>query len=314
MKEKIFYLACLALVLFMSVPVMALTTEEAVMIERLKYDPDGDGKVGLEVAVNALQIVAGIKPAVYTNLLDMSFKQLPAGSFMMGSPADELGRWDAEDPQHPVTVSSFYMQTTEVTQAQWEAVMGTNPSYFTACGGTCPVEQVSWDMIQEFITKMNQRGEGTYRLPTEAEWEYAARAGSTTAFYNGDITNTDYTPVDPNLDAIGWYYGNSAVTYTPNSSGKGTHPVGQKLPNDWGLYDMSGNVWEWVEDDWHDNYTGAPADGIAWVDSPRGVSRVLRGGSWLDRAQYCRSALRSNSYPSSRDGSFGFRLVVSPGQ
>jgi len=164
------------------------------------------------------------------------------------------------------------------------------------------VETVSWDDIQLFIVEMNKRDEGIYRLPTEAEWEYAARAGSTTAFANGDIINLNSDPVDPNLDAMGWYSGNSAVTY--NYAGRGTHPVAQKQPNAWGLFDMHGSVWEWCQD-WFGAYPAAP---------DVGSTRVDRGCCWDDNALYCRSAQRNGSDPSNRNSSIGFRLVVSPGQ
>ena len=141
------------------------------------------------------------------------------------------------------------MQTTEVTQGQWRSVMGSNPSDFANCGNNCPVENVSWDDIQSFITAMNQRGDGTYRLPTEAEWEYAARAGSTSAFANGGISVTDCS-YDPNLDAMGWYCGNASST---------THSVGGKQPNAWGLYDMHGNVWEWCQD-WYGGLSDGRGD------------------------------------------------------
>jgi len=244
----------------------------------------------------------------FTNSLGMSFKLIPAGTFMMGSPTSEWGR-NTDETQHQVTLSkSFYMQTTEVTQGQWKAVMGSNPSYFTACGDNCPVEQVSWNDVQTFLTAMNSRGEGTYRLPTEAEWEYAARANSTTAFYNGGITytGTGYSPVDPNLNLIGWYYGNCTVTYTPNSSGKGTHQVGQKQANAWGLYDMTGNVWEWCQG-WYGTY---PTSAVTDPTGPSsGSYRVMRGGSWNNYAQNCRSAYRPSYSLSSRSSQLGFRLV-----
>jgi len=249
----------------------------------------------------------------YTNSLGMTFNLIPAGTFMMGSPEDELGRY-IHETQHRVTLtSSFYMQTTEVTQVQWEAVMGSNLSYFSECGGNCPVNQVSWYDVQDFITALNSRGEGTYRLPTEAEWEYAARAGSTTAFANGDITVTD-CGLDPNLDAMGWYCGNSAVTYDGcfdssfrgGPSCAGTHPVAQKLPNAWGLYDMHGNVWEWVQD-WYGYY---PTTAVTDPTGPEtGSHRVFRGGSWGNDAQCCRSACRDLGTPGNRCGSPGFRLL-----
>ncbi len=279
-------------------------------------DVNRDGVIGLAETLYDLKVLAGLavsgtRPTGdFTNSLGMTFNLIPAGTFMMGSPEDELGAWSGEWPQHPVTLTNdFYIMTTEVTQGQWEAVMRSNPSYFTACGGECPVETVSWEDVQDFITKLNATDGRTYRLPTEAEWEYAARAGTQTAFYNGGITNTGYTPVDPNLDAIGWYYGNSEVTYTPNSSGKGTHPVGQKQPNAWGLYDMSGNVWEWCQD-WYGTY---PTDSVTNPTGPATASyRVLRGGSWLNSAQSCRSADRYDYDPAYRNYGNGFRLALSP--
>jgi formylglycine-generating enzyme required for sulfatase activity len=167
--------------------------------------------------------------------------------------------------------------------------MGSNPSVFK--GANLPVENVSWDDAQEFIKRMNARNDGHfYRLPTEAEWEYACRAGST-----GDYAG--------NLDAMAWY---------DNNSGGKTHPVGQKSPNAWGLYDMHGNVLEWCEDVYHDNYTGAPVDGSAWL-TPRGDGnndRLLRGGSWRVLGRNCRSAVRRWSSAGNRYVSNGFRVVV----
>jgi len=178
----------------------------------------------------------------YTNSLGQTFKLISGGTFTMGSPSNEPGR-ESDETQHQVTLTkSFYMQTTEVPQAQWEAVTGYNPSGFSGCS-TCPVEQVSWNDVQSYITQMNKRGEGAYSLPTEAQWEYAARAGSTTAFSNGGITETG-CGYDPNLNAIGWY------CYNADSK---THPVAQKTPNESRLYGMNGNVWEWCQD-WYGGY------------------------------------------------------------
>jgi len=265
-------------------------------------DVDQDGRVGLVEAIYALQIVAGIRepePAwneSFTNSLGMTFKLIPAGTFTMGSPTNELGR-NYDETQHQVTLTQFYyMQTTEVTQGQWRAVTGSNPSYFSSCGDDCPVEQVSWDDVQSFISALNNLGQGTYRLPTEAEWEYAARAGSTTAFANGGITEL-YCGYDPNLDAMGWYCYNASFT---------THPVGLKQPNDWGLYDMHGNVWEWCQD----LYGDYPSSAVTDPTGPSsGSDRVLRGGGWYFYAGDCRSANRGSSDPSDRNGYDGFRLV-----
>jgi formylglycine-generating enzyme required for sulfatase activity len=238
----------------------------------------------------------------FTNSLGMTFVSIPAGTFTMGSPEDELGR-DSYETQHQVTLTQgYYMQTTEVTQGQWEAVMGSNPSYYSDCGTICPVEDVSWDEVQEFINELNQLGEGTYSLPTEAQWEYAARAGSTTAFANGEITGTG-VGYDPNLDAMGWYLYNSDDE---------AHPVAQKTPNAWGLYDMHGNVYEWCQD-WYDSYISESVTDPAGPSS--GSYRVLRGGSWYSNAQDCRSALRYNLTPGGSISFIGFRLVLlSPGQ
>ena len=221
----------------------------------------------------------------FTNSIGMKFVSIPPGTFTMGSPSDEPGR-DTNERQHRVTLSrGFYLQATEVTQGQWKSVMRGNPSWFENCGNDCPVEIVWWYQCQEFIKRLNQK-EGTdkYRLPTEAEWEYACRAGSTTAFANGGITQLQCRH-DPNLNAVGWYCGNS---------GNKTHPVARKTPNAWGLYDMHGNVWEWCED-WYGDYP------TGHVTDPRGPSsgkkRVLRGGSWLDNARHCRSADRRGLDP-----------------
>jgi formylglycine-generating enzyme required for sulfatase activity len=235
-----------------------------------------------------------------TNSLGMAFVLIKPGKFMMGSPEDEPGRFTGER-LHPVNLTNpFYMQTTEVTQAQWKAVMGKNPSSQKGCGDACPVEQVSWDDVQQFVQKLNQK-EGTdkYRLPTEAEWEYACRTGSTSAFPNGDITELECDR-DPNLDAIGWYCGNSN-----NKS----HRVAQKKPNAWGLYDMSGNVQEWCQD-WFGVY---PYDEVTDPKGPpSGSYRVMRGGAWYSPARDTRCASRFGSPPHYRFRHIGFRLCRAP--
>jgi formylglycine-generating enzyme required for sulfatase activity len=166
------------------------------------------------------------------------------------------------------------------------------------CGKDCPVDSASWDDTQEFIKKLNEmEGADMYRLPSEAEWEYAARAGTTTAFSFGDDAGR--------LGEYAWYSKNS---------GRKTHPVGKLKPNAWELYDMHGNVWEWCEDYWDAIYKGAPVDGSAWVDQDEGSYRVLRGGSWNDGAGICRTACRGRFIPDDRDDYVGFRLVRLPGQ
>ena len=267
-------------------------------------------KVNTEVAAFAtvdLKIELTPLGDIFTNSIGMTFRAIPAGTFMMGSPLNEPGRLDRE-LQHQVTLTQpFYMQTTEVTQAQWRAMMESNPSWHNTCGDDCPVENISWDDIQTFINQLNALGEGTYRLPTEAEWEYSARAGSTTAFANGDITELDCGR-DPNLDAMGWYCYNSGDT---------PHPVAQKNPNVWGLYDMHGNIWEWVQD----RYGDYPSDPVIDPTGPdpsdpsTHLSHVGRGASFNFRADYCRSAHRGRRTAEPFDGPdrwTGFRLVVNP--
>jgi formylglycine-generating enzyme required for sulfatase activity len=229
---------------------------------------------------------------------------IPGGTFTMGSPASDTDSLSNEKPQHLVTVGGYWMGKYELTQGQWKAIMGgTNPSWFQSGqngvpDGTNtdnrPVERVSWNDIPGFIIALNNATGKTFRLPSEAEWEYACRAGTTTRFYWGD--DWDYT-------AIGNY-----AWYTDNS-GNQTHDVGGKTANAFGLYDMSGNVREWCEDDWHGSYTGAPTDGQAWVDAPRGLHRVARCGSWHNGSG-CRSAYRDDDgdHPANTFNSLGFRL------
>ncbi|MFO0164879.1 MAG: SUMF1/EgtB/PvdO family nonheme iron enzyme [Microcystis sp.] len=222
---------------------------------------------------------------------------LPAGQFLMGSPDSDPDARDNEKPQHQVKVNSFAIGKYPVTQAQYQAVMGTNPSRFQN-NPQNPVEDVSWNDAQAFCQKLSQITGKTYRLPTEAEWEYACRAGTTTRFYFGDDANQ--------LGDYAWYKGNSQQT---------THPVGQKKPNAWGLYDMSGNVWEWCEDDWHDNYIGAPKDGSAWLKNGNDNRSPLRGGSWYNVPANCRSAYRNFTYrPDYSLINDGFRVVCGAGR
>ena len=218
----------------------------------------------------------------------IDFVLIPSGTFIMGSPENETGRHKNEK-QHEVIISkSFYMQDTPVTRTQWTAIMGDNPSYFK--DGDYPAENVSWKDTQIFIEKLNDFTKKTFRLPTEAEWEYACRAGTKTSFNVGDSLE--------NKANYNLFFDKTTV-------------VKSFPPNNWWLYDMHGNVWEWVEDDWHDNYTDAPEDGSAWVDSPRCAYRVNRGGGWYSIARRCRSASRDWSWLGIRDFRYGFRLALS---
>ncbi len=220
---------------------------------------------------------------------------IPAGSFLMGSPAGERDRDSSEGPVHQVTIANgFWMGKYEMTQGLWVAVMGFNPSEGHGVGADYPVYNTSWDDVQAFALRLG----GIFRLPSESEREYASRAGTATRFYWGD--DSAYSDIGNHA----WYVGNS---------GGSTHPVGGKGSNAWGLFDMSGNVWEWTEDWFHDNYTSAPADGKSWI-SPSGTDRVMRGGSWkCPVAEYSRSARRLWRSPALRDNYIGFRLVCGGG-
>lgn len=207
---------------------------------------------------------------------------VPAGSFTMGAAGQPK-----TNPPHIVTLRSFAVGQYEVTQGQWLAVMGANPSRFAECGPECPVENINWHDAREFARRLSAKTGRIYRLPSEAEWEYACRAGGENDFCGGD-----------SAEPVAWYgneYGNP-------------HPVGRKQANAWGLHDMSGNVWEWTQDCSHASYAGAPADGSAW-ETGDCASRILRGGSWLSGPQYSRATLRFGFKPSFRAGDFGLRIV-----
>ena len=234
-----------------------------------------------------------------------NFVYIAPGAFIMGSPIDEEGR-DPDEPQHHVTLTrGFYLQTTEVTQADWYRVMGNNPSAFSSCGSSCPVESVSWlhavgyanalsraeGFTECYDSSGNVLGGGNiydcsgYRLPTEAEWEYAARAGTTASRYGA-------------LERVAWYEGDTW---------SGPHAVGMLEPNAWGLYDMLGNVWEWTHD-WYGPYGGAAIDPVG---AASGSNRVLRGGGWCFDARGVRAAMRCEVAPGDYYNDLGFRLARS---
>jgi formylglycine-generating enzyme required for sulfatase activity len=249
--------------------------------------------------VSPIPLIASPTPFTekISNGVTLEMVSLPAGEFLMGSADSDFDAVSREKPQHQVKVNSFAIGKYPVTQAQYEAVMGTNPSHFQN-NPQNPVEKVSWNDAQAFCQKLSQITGKTYRLPTEAEWEYACRAGTTTRYYFGDDASQ--------LGDYAWYKGNSRYK---------THPVGEKKPNAWGLYDMSGNVFEWCEDDWHGNYIGAPTDGSAWLKNGNGNDNryhlnCLRGGSWCYNPDNCRSAYRNNS----NYNGLGFRVVCGAGR
>ena len=263
----------------------------------------GLGVVGLVAVLGAGRVLAqGAPPGIdappsidgsagggsdWTSPTLGKMKWIKPGSFTMGSPAGEAGRGD-DETQHRVTLTKgFLLMEHEVTQGEWQAVMGSNPSRFTSCGATCPVEMVSWDDIQTFIQKVSARDGVKYRLPTEAEWEYAARGGQSYVYAGSN-----------EIDAVAWYGGNSGFT---------THPVCQKQRNGYGLCDMTGNVWEWVQD-WYGTYPGDTSD---YLNNGSGPGRVIRGGSWRDNPGIARVALRTKGRPDGRSYAIGFRLARS---
>ncbi|MTJ18381.1 MULTISPECIES: bifunctional serine/threonine-protein kinase/formylglycine-generating enzyme family protein [unclassified Dolichospermum] len=233
------------------------------------------------------------------NGVTLEMVEIPGGTFIMGSPESEAQRRSNEGPQHQVTVPSFYMGKYELTQAQYQAIIGTNPSNFK--GDNRPVERVSWNNAVEFCKKLSQKTGKNYRLPSEAEWEYACRAGTTTPFYFGESITPDLVN----------YNGN--YTYASAQKGKyrqRTTDVGTFPPNSFGLYDMHGNVWEWCQDDYKNDYINAPTDGSA-LTSPSRSAKLLRGGSWSNDPGNCRSAYRSSISLDNNDLNIGFRVVCS---
>ena len=226
---------------------------------------------------------------------------IPGGTFLMGSPENEVERFSDESPQHEVTVPGFFIGKYQLTQLQYQTIMGTNPSYFK--GDNRPVEGVCWEDAVKFCQKLNHRTLGNYRLPSEAEWEYACRAGTKTPFHFGDNVTTDLVN----------YNGNYPYSSAPKGKYREqTTDVGIFPPNAFGLYDMHGNVWEWCEDERHENYINAPTDGSSWQSRISLGQKVLRGGCWHDYARYCRSACRLKSPCCSRNYFYGFRVVLSP--
>jgi uncharacterized repeat protein (TIGR02543 family) len=223
---------------------------------------------------------------------DIDMVLVSGGTFTMGCTSEQGSDcWDDERPSHQVTLTNnYYIGKYPVTQAQWVAVMGSNPSHFTG-DLTRPVERVSWTDVQSFIQELNRLSGRTYRLPTEAEWEFAARGGTSSLGYKYSGGN--------NIGDVAWNSG----------SGSTTRPVGTKLPNELGIYDMSGNVWEWVGD-WYDSYTSSSKTNPTGPTS--GSRRVIRGGGWAYGAGSCRVSQRRNFTPDYRDDGIGFRLVLSP--
>ncbi|MBI4784164.1 MAG: SUMF1/EgtB/PvdO family nonheme iron enzyme [Oscillatoriophycideae cyanobacterium NC_groundwater_1537_Pr4_S-0.65um_50_18] len=241
-------------------------------------------------------------------VLDMVM--IPDGTFQMGSPETELARSERESPQHPVTVQSFLMGKFQVTQAQWKAVaalpkvkldLKSNPSDFK--GSDRPVENISWNEAVEFCDRLSKKTGRQYRLPSEAEWEYACRAGTETPFHFGDTITVDIASFDSSRS-----YGEAPVS----AASEETTPVGSfEVANAFGLYDMHGNVREWCADHWHENYQGAPDTSKAWLSESTNQPRIQRGGSWRSSPRFCRSAARNSDDVDIRCDCNGFRVVCS---
>jgi formylglycine-generating enzyme required for sulfatase activity len=243
------------------------------------------------------------------NDIQLDMMLIPGGTFLMGSPESEEGRYSDESPQHEVTIEPFFMGKYQVTQEQWRFVaqlpqvnreLEQDPSYFK--GDNRPVEQVSWEDAVEFCDRLSQYTGRTYRLPSEAEWEYACRAGTKTPFHFGDNITTDLV----NYDGTYPYKSAPKGKYREQTTDVGTFP-----PNAFGLYDMHGNLDEWCLDDWHENYIDAPTDGSAWNSQSGSNTKLLRGGSWLYNARNCRSANRNRNLRGIRGNFYGFRVVCS---
>ncbi|MGK7872406.1 MAG: SUMF1/EgtB/PvdO family nonheme iron enzyme [Xenococcaceae cyanobacterium] len=245
--------------------------------------------------------------------INLEMVYIPGGTFTMGSPPEEKDSYDDERPQHEVTVQPFFMGKFQVTQAQWRAIaslpkididLELDPSHFK--GDSRPVEKVNWYEAVEFCKRLSKATERDYRLPSEAEWEYACRAGTSTPFYFGETITGELA----NYDASNTY------AAEPSGEDRGeTTPVGQFPPNGFGLYDMHGNVFEWCSDNWHRNYEGAPTDGNAWTGDENDNRYLVRGGSYYNQPQYCRSAYRDDDdWRDGRHDFDGFRVVCGSGR
>ena len=245
--------------------------------------------------------------------------RIPEGNFMMGSPNDEGDRRSEEGPQHLVKLQEFWIGKYPVTQAEWAVVAGfpkidrdLNPAPSNFKGDRLPVEQISWYEAKEFCDRLSAYTKRQYRLPTEAEWEYACRAGTTTPFHFGETITTELANYQGTDDEnLGW-----SGSYGKGPKGeyrKKITPVDHfKIANMYGLCDMHGNVWEWCQDHWHDNYDDAPTDGSAWIEGGDRDFRVYRGGSWILFLRFCRSAYRGFNAPGNQINNLGFRVVLAP--
>lgn len=233
--------------------------------------------------------------------VSLTLVKIPSGVFIMGSPDTEISQSPDETPQRAASVPEFFMGKYPITQAQWQVIMGSNPSAFK--GENYPVETVSWNDCQAFCQRLSLITGHSYRLPSETEWEYACRAGTNTPFHFGKTLTPDFA----NYNGTHTYGYGSTGTYRQSTTSVGRFP-----PNAFGLFDMHGNVWEWCQDGWHDNYVGAPVDGGAWTTGGQSNRKILRGGSWFYNPWHCRSANRFKLLPIGKYNTNGLRVVMEP--
>ncbi|MBD2576239.1 bifunctional serine/threonine-protein kinase/formylglycine-generating enzyme family protein [Oscillatoria sp. FACHB-1406] len=290
------------------IPVMPVNPNPGQPLKTFSFEvitADNQGKVKNRRPGQANYLIEEIARGVGLEMV-----AIPGGSFMMGSPETEEKRDSDESPQHQVTIQPFYMGKYAITQAQWKAVaalpkikidLKPDPSNFK--GANRPVETVSWWEAEEFCKRLSKKTGKQYRLPSEAEWEYACRAGTTTPFHFGETITSELVNYDGN-----YAYGNAPKgKYREQTVEVGTLP-----PNGYGLYEMHGNVWEWCADHWHENYQGAPNNETTWLTSDERNTRLLRGGSWSSISRFCRSAHRGRNYPGHSNLNIGFRAALSP--
>ncbi|MEM1254337.1 MAG: formylglycine-generating enzyme family protein [Cyanobacteria bacterium P01_H01_bin.21] len=268
---------------------------------------DAEGQIMTEPSVTVSYFD---EPSLRPNarkLLPLRMVKIPAGEFLMGSPLTEPQRQEQEGPQRLIQVPSFYMGAFAITQSQYERIVGNNPSYFTdeqgENGGNFPVEQITWQDADAFCQHLSELTGRKYRLPSEAEWEYACRAGATTPFCFGETLTTE----------IANFFADFSFTENFEENYRNTPVAADSFwPNAFGLYNMHGNVHEWCSDDYHDSYDGAPGNAKQWLSGKSNDSKVMRGGSWFNDIPLCRSAARDKNSQIGRSNSFGFRVVCEP--
>ncbi|MEA5466431.1 formylglycine-generating enzyme family protein [Leptothoe sp. PORK10 BA2] len=265
---------------------------------------DAEGQITAEPSVKVTYFDEPYLNPSLGKALPLRMVQIPAGEFLMGSPPAETQREEKEGPQRAIQVPSFYMGAFTITQQQYEVIMGENPSYFTddqgKDGANLPVEQVTWQEAEAFCQKLSQLTGRTYRLPSEAEWEYACRAGTTTPFCFGEKLTTE----------IANFFADFSFTENFEENYRNTPvAVDSFWPNEFGLYNMHGNISEWCADDYHDSYQEAPSDAKPWKSADAQSSKVIRGGSWFNDTPFCRSASRDKNSQTGRSNVFGLRVV-----